>query len=82
METDETILLEKARKALNKFGHKLVIANELNTRKNKVTLVSANDHQLITVSNDDNIIVEKVIETIDSIEIFRRHAVIECLDNK
>jgi hypothetical protein len=82
LETDETILLEKARKALNKFGHKLVIANQLNTRNNKVTLVSANDHQLITVSNDDNIIVEKVIETIDSIEIFRRHAVIECLDNK
>ena len=61
METDETILLEKARKALNKFGHKLVIANELNTRKNKVTLVSANDHQLITVSNEDNIEIEKII---------------------
>ncbi|CAG2107577.1 unnamed protein product [Medioppia subpectinata] len=61
LETDETILLEKARKALNRFGHKLVIANELNSRKNKVTLVSDNDHQLITVSNEDNIEIEKLI---------------------
>jgi phosphopantothenate-cysteine ligase len=54
-------LLEKARQALNKYGHKLVIANELNTRKNKVTLVSENDHELIAVKNEDNIEIEKLI---------------------
>lgn len=61
LETDESILLEKARNALNSYGHKLVIANELNTRKNKVTLVSANDHELVTVSNEDDIEIEKLI---------------------
>ncbi len=61
LETDEKILLEKARQALNKYGHKLVIANELNTRKNKVTLVSENDHELIAVKNEDNIEIEKLI---------------------
>ncbi len=54
-------MLEKARQALNKYGHKLVIANELNTRKNKVTLVSENDHELIAVKNEDNIEIEKLI---------------------
>jgi len=69
LETDESILLEKARKALNNYGHHLVIANELNSRKYKVTLVSANDHQLITVSNEDNIEIEKLIVQ----EVVKRH---------
>jgi phosphopantothenate-cysteine ligase len=54
-------LLEKARQALNKYGHKLVIANELNTRKNKVTLVSENDHEFVSVKNEDNLEIEKLI---------------------
>jgi len=54
-------LLEKARQALNKYGHKLVIANELHTRKNKVTLVSENDHEFISVKNEDNLEIEKLI---------------------
>lgn len=61
LETDENILLEKARQALNRFGHKLVIANELNSRKNKVTLVSANDHEVIALKNEDNLEIEKII---------------------
>ena len=69
LETDEKILVSKARKALNRYGHKLVIANELNTRKNKVILVSDNDNQEITVSNNDEIeklIVEEVIQRHDN----------------
>jgi hypothetical protein len=38
-----------------------VIANELNTRKNKVTLVSENDHEFISVKNEDNLEIEKLI---------------------
>ena len=40
METDENILMDKARKALKKYGHKLVIANELKSRKYKVVFVT------------------------------------------
>ncbi|XP_054162286.1 uncharacterized protein LOC128960239 [Oppia nitens] len=69
LETDESILLEKARTALNKYGHKLVIANELNTRKYKVTLVSNNDHKMITISNEDNIEIEELIVK----EVIERH---------
>ena len=40
LETDENILMDKARKALKKYGHKLVIANELKSRKYKVVFVT------------------------------------------
>ena len=36
LETDSNILVSKARKALNKYGHKLVIGNILDTRKREV----------------------------------------------
>ena len=37
LETDSNILVSKARKALNKYGHKLVIGNILDTRKREVS---------------------------------------------
>ena len=37
LETDSNILVSKARKALNKYGHKLVIGNILDTRKKEVS---------------------------------------------
>ena len=60
LETDERILLDKARKALDKYGHKLVIANELNTRKNKVTLVTEADSEVIAIT-DHSIEIEQLI---------------------
>ena len=36
LETDSKILVAKARKALDKYGHKLVIGNLLDTRKREV----------------------------------------------
>ena len=36
LETDSKILVDKARRALNKYGHKLVIGNLLDTRKREV----------------------------------------------
>ncbi|CAP29367.1 Protein CBG09817 [Caenorhabditis briggsae] len=42
LETDESKLIPKAKAALNKYGHQLVIANMLSTRKQKVTLVRKN----------------------------------------
>ena len=39
LETDETIVLKKAEEALQRYGHDLVIANVLSSRKEKVWLV-------------------------------------------
>ena len=39
LETDSNILVSKARKALNKYGHKLVIGNILDTRKREVSFL-------------------------------------------
>ena len=40
LETDPAILITKARRALENYGHSLVVANLLSTRKNTVTIVS------------------------------------------
>ena len=39
LETDESILIKKSKKALETYKHKIVIANLLQTRKEKVILV-------------------------------------------
>lgn len=53
LETDENMLLEKARGALKKYKHNLVIGNILQTRRNKVTFVTLDDHYEINLSPDD-----------------------------
>ncbi|KZV94940.1 DFP-domain-containing protein [Exidia glandulosa HHB12029] len=40
LETDMALLLPKARQALDRYGHHLVIGNELHTRKHQVVFVS------------------------------------------
>lgn len=40
LETDTSILLDKARKALERYNHQLVIGNLLQTRKHEVTFVT------------------------------------------
>ncbi|PAV76116.1 hypothetical protein WR25_14239 [Diploscapter pachys] len=52
LETDESILIDKARGALVKYGHQLVIANLLETRKAKVTLVERDSTELVQMSQD------------------------------
>ena len=53
LETDETLLIVKARESLKKYNHHLVIANILNTRKNKVTVVTMYSYYDITVTKDE-----------------------------
>ena len=43
LETDPALLLPKARLALRKYQHQLVIANLLEERKYRVTLISRDD---------------------------------------
>ncbi|KAJ8675186.1 hypothetical protein QAD02_010972 [Eretmocerus hayati] len=52
LETDETILISKARDALNKYNHSLVIANLLQTRKEQVTIVSKESVHQLSLSPD------------------------------
>lgn len=66
LETDENILLNKSRIALKNYGHHLVIANILNTRRFKATIVEESSHEDITMSAGDGdieaIIVERVVK--------------------
>ncbi|CAK7347069.1 unnamed protein product [Dovyalis caffra] len=47
LETDSKILLEKAEMALKKYGMHMVVANELSTRKEEVTVVTGNEKILV-----------------------------------
>ena len=40
LETDPSLLIPKARQALARYGHQVVIGNELHTRKYQVVFVS------------------------------------------
>lgn len=69
LETDENILLEKARRALATYKHKLVIGNELHSRKHRVILVTNEDYEVINLTPQqmaagveiEQIIVEKLL---------------------
>lgn len=53
LETDENLLISKARGALNKYSHKLVIANLLHTRRTKVTFVTQKSNFEITLNEEE-----------------------------
>ncbi|XP_050315821.1 phosphopantothenate--cysteine ligase [Anthonomus grandis grandis] len=52
LETDESILITKAREALNKYKHKLVIGNMLQTRRNKVVFVTPDNHYDLVLTRE------------------------------
>ncbi|KAH8023115.1 hypothetical protein HPB51_010899 [Rhipicephalus microplus] len=72
LETDENILLDKARRALATYKHKasLVIGNELHSRKHRVVFVTSDDHEVINLTPEqmaagveiEQIIVEKLVK--------------------
>lgn len=53
LETDESILISKARGALEKYKHKVVIGNLLQSRKTKVVMVTANNSYDISLTEDE-----------------------------
>nr|XP_042910112.1 phosphopantothenate--cysteine ligase [Parasteatoda tepidariorum]XP_042910113.1 phosphopantothenate--cysteine ligase [Parasteatoda tepidariorum] len=73
LETDSTILLKKARKALERYGHKLVIANELKTRKQRVVFVTKEETKQIALSDED-MNAGKDIEEIIVAEILKNYS--------
>lgn len=52
LETDENVLVSKARTALNKYKHNLVIANMLQTRKQQVIIVSKENDYVLSLTNE------------------------------
>ncbi|KOC68950.1 Phosphopantothenate--cysteine ligase [Habropoda laboriosa] len=52
LETDENLLISKARSALNKYKHNLVIANMLQSRKQQVTFVTQENNYVISLTNE------------------------------
>ncbi|GMS89548.1 hypothetical protein PENTCL1PPCAC_30827 [Pristionchus entomophagus] len=64
LETDESILVEKARKALSRYGHQLVVANMLHTRKEHVVLVDNEKEIHIRLSDKTKEIEEDIIGNI------------------
>ncbi|XP_017849452.1 phosphopantothenate--cysteine ligase [Drosophila busckii] len=52
LETDENLLIVKARDSLNKYKHKLVIANVLQTRKHRVVFVTPTDSYEVHLSRE------------------------------
>ncbi|KAJ2947305.1 hypothetical protein O0L34_g17021 [Tuta absoluta] len=53
LETDESILINKARAALDKYKHKMVVANMLQTRHHKVVIVTPEANQEIVLTREE-----------------------------
>jgi phosphopantothenate-cysteine ligase len=60
LETDQGILIQKARDSLIKYQHQLVIGNMLSTRKMEVVLVTETEETWIRTEGKD-IDIEKLI---------------------
>lgn len=63
-------MLTKARKALVNYGHHLVIANQLHSRKYEVVIVTELEEKKITVKEDDVEIESHIVD-----EVVKRHRV-------
>lgn len=53
LETDENLLIAKARESLSKYKHKLVIANILQSRRHRVVLVTTETQQELLLSREE-----------------------------
>jgi phosphopantothenate-cysteine ligase len=73
LETDPTQLITKSRKALDCYGHKLVIANELATRTERVLLVDKDQEKEINLKEQNPPIKEIEDAIVD--ELVTRHSI-------
>lgn len=72
LETDDSLLIAKSRESLTKYNHKLVIANILQTRKNRVVLVTPTASEEIILTKEQAHTGLEIEEPIAS-EVIRRH---------
>ena len=52
LETDNAILIPKARGALNRYGHQIVVGNLLNERKHEVVFVEKDSESWVRIPED------------------------------
>ncbi|XP_043212379.1 phosphopantothenate--cysteine ligase-like [Amphibalanus amphitrite] len=67
LETDASVLEKKARAALARYGHQLVVANLLQTRRDAVTMVTAAEAVTVTRVGEEELEV-RIVE-----ELVKRH---------
>ncbi|KAK9462685.1 DNA/pantothenate metabolism flavoprotein [Lipomyces oligophaga] len=79
LETDRSILIFKARQALDRYSHQLVIGNLLQTRKQEVVFVLPNQAENWIKLNDQQTIDDIEIESIFIPQIVNLHS--EWIDN-
>jgi phosphopantothenate-cysteine ligase len=72
LETDLSLLVPKARHALTRYGHQIVIANLLQTRKREVWLIT-NDSEIELRLTDDEIQHDIDIESKIVAELTKHH---------
>lgn len=53
LETDKSILLDKAKKALDTYRHQAVVANVLDTRRGYVVVVTRDTQVELSLTDDD-----------------------------
>lgn len=72
LETDDSLLIAKSRESLMKYNHKLVIANILQTRRNRVVLVTLTSSEEIILTKEQAHSGLEIEEPIVS-EVIQRH---------
>ncbi|CAG8792289.1 12346_t:CDS:2 [Dentiscutata erythropus] len=72
LETDPALLVDKSRHALTRYGHQIVIANLLDTRKREVILITRDSEFQIKLTEDE-IAEGKEIEAKIIPELVKRH---------
>lgn len=72
LETDDSLLIAKSRESLMKYNHKLVIANILQTRRNRVVLVTLTSSEEILLSKEQAHAGLEIEEPIVG-EVIKRH---------
>jgi phosphopantothenate-cysteine ligase len=72
LETDEKLLVPKARQALEKYGHQIVIGNMLTTRKKTVTFITQDSERVVSMTQEQ---LDKDVEIESKIvpELLRYH---------
>jgi phosphopantothenate-cysteine ligase len=72
LETDDSLLIAKSRESLMKYNHKLVIANVLQTRRNRVVFVTPNNSEEILLTKEQSHAGLEIEEPIVC-EVIKRH---------
>ncbi|KAJ2157580.1 Phosphopantothenate--cysteine ligase cab2 [Coemansia sp. RSA 552] len=74
LETDPSLLIPKAKHALEKYGHQIVVANLLDTRKRQVWLVTRDSDPCLLQISPEQLAQGRDIEQDLVAELARRHA--------